>query len=468
MSKRERSCQPSCWPDSPSGNLPEIFASEDVEVAVKSERKTNCVLPPIVERNPECPRRIEPTEPTVENTDSAIGSSRSFNFSQNDQCENLNGSKSRRFLNNRTNATVDTRVPNRREAVVEGLVRRDAALVSTGQRTAVPEPHPRASLDTKKTRNEEICPTSENVIIEEIYLLSLNKRAIPMEQKSRRQGICSPPSLRETTRSDELNGGREVRRCGEILSRRVSSGGSATDLSSSEGLATGVGMARRSRKQSRIRVHPSLRKTRSDESNGFGEIRPCGTSWSHRLATASCAPLHIKEGVDHLVNLTGEAKAAESEGNKGQRMSGERASEGHSEMACAAESEQEQWRPLQGGSDAEEEAKDREEEILACVVTAESVKRQRQRRRLSQRVREANTETRDRKEENLAASVTAESVEKHEQCRRRVGVCESVDKTAARRRRANVLRKKLFGEDLPTEYELMIEQTAERALNKRL
>ena len=466
MSKRERSCQPSCWPDSPSGNLPEIFASEDVEVAVKSERKKNCVFPPIVERHPECPRRIEPTEPTVENTDSAIGNSRSLNLSQNDQCENLNGSKSRRFLNNRTNTTVDGKVPNRREAVVEGLVRRDAALVSTGQRTAVPEPHPRASLDTKKTRNEETCPTSENVIIEEIYLLSLNKRAIPMEQKSRRQGICSPPSLRET-RSDESNGGREVHRCGEILSRRVYTGGSATDLSSSEGLATGVRMARKSRRQSGIRGHPFLRKTRSDESNGFGEIRPCGTSWSHRLATASCAPLHIKEGVDHLVNMTGEAKA-ESERNKGQRMSGERASEGHSEMVGAAESEQEQWRPLQGGSDAEEEEKDREEEILASDVTAESVKRQRQRRRLNQRVREANTDTRDRKEENLATSVTAESVEKHEQYRRRLGVCESVDKTAARRTRAKVLRKKLFGDDIPTEYELMVEQTAERALNKRL
>lgn len=472
-SKHERVFQPSYWPDSRSGNLPEIFASDSVElVAVKSERKQGCVLPPIV----------EPSQPTVENTNSAIGRSGSFNFAQNDRCENLNDYKSGRFLNNRTNATViDGKVPNRKEPMVEGLVRIDAAFVSTGQRAAVTELHPRAGLDTKKSRDEKTvfqrrngssaCPTSQNVIIEEIYLLSVNKRAIPMEQKSRRQGICDHPSLRET-RSDETNGVRGIRRCGEMLSRRVYYGGAVTDLSSLEELGTGVGKATRSRKPSGIRGHRSLRKTRSDESNGFREIRPCGKNWSHGLVTTSNASLHVKEGIDEVVHISDKA-GAESEERKGQRMSRERASEDNSEAASAAESEQEkeQWRQLQGVSDAAEETKGTEEENMACVVTAESVKRQKQRRR-RQRVSEANIETKESKEENLPcgvkAGVTAKSAKKQEQRSRRVGICENVDKTAAYRRRAKVLRKKLFGEDLPTDYELMIEQTTRRALNKKL
>lgn len=443
MSKHKGLFQPGYdWPESRSGNLPEILASD--------EGKKGCVLPPLVERNPK--RRIEPTQPTVENTDNAvIKRSGSVSFSQNDQSENLNGYKSRRCLNNRSNATVfDGKVPRRREAIVEGLVRRDAASFA--------EQHPRASLDTKKSRNEKTCSTSENVIIEEIYLLSLNKRAIPMEQKSRHS------SLRET-RSDEPNKGEGVSRYGEILSRRVYYDGSLTDSSFPEGLATGMNLARKPRRQSEISGHRSLRKTTSDESNESSENRPCGTIGSHPLARASYASLHRKEANDKVVNMTGEAKA-ESEEEKGEQMSRERASEGP-EAAGAAESEQEQeqeqrWQ-LQVASEAKEEAKGREEEMLACVATAELVQRQKQQRR-RRRVSKTNTETRDREEE------PAKSVEKREQRRRRDGVCETVDKTAARRRRVKVLRKKLFGDDLPVDYELMTEQETAigRVLNKRL
>lgn len=445
MSKHKGLFQPGYdWPESRSGNLPEILASD--------ERKKGCVLPPLVERNPKCQRRIEPTQPTVENTDNAvIKRSGSVSFSQNDQCENLNGYKSRRCLNNRSNATVfDGKVPRRREAIVEGLVRRDAASFA--------EQHPRASLDTKKSRNEKTCSTSENVIIEEIYLLSLNKRAISMEQKSRHS------SLRET-RSDEPNKGEGVSRYGEILSRRVYYDGSLTDSSFPEGFATEMNLARKPRRQSEISGHRSLRKTRSDESNESSENRPCGTIGSHPLARASYASLHRKEANDKVVNMTGEGKA-ESEEEKGEQMSRERASEGP-EAAGAAESEQEQeqeqrWQ-LQVASEAKEEAKGREEEMLACVVTAELVQRQKQQRRC-RRVSKTNTETRDREEES------AGSVEKREQRRRRNGVCETVDKTAARRRRVKVLRKKLFGDDLPVDYELMTEQETAigRVLNKRL
>ena len=498
VSKQEGLFQPSYWPGSRSGNLPETFASDAVEVAVKSERKNGCIFPPIV----------EPTQPTVEDRDSAIRKSGSFSFAQHDRCENLTDYKSRRFLNNRANATViDGKVANQNEPMVEGLVRRDAAFVSTGQRAAVTGPYPRTDLDTKKSRNESTvfqrrngslaCPTSGSVIVEEIYLLSLNKRAVPGELKSpRRQGICDHPSLRET-RSEESN--RGIRRCGEILSRRVYYGGSATDLSSSEEFAIGVSKASESRRQG----HRSLRKTRVDESNGSGEILPCPKICSHRLARTSNASLHVKEGIGRVVNMTHEARA---ESEEGQRMSRERACEDNSEAASAAESEQER-RQLQEVSDAEDGAKGREEENLACIVTVESVKGQNQWRQ-HQRVGEANIETRDSKEENLArgvtagvsaesierqeqrkrrqsgseanietrdsnqenlaCGVTAESVEKREQRRRRDGVCETVDKTAANRRRAKVLKKKLFGEDLPIDYELMIEQTVGRALNKRL
>lgn len=452
MSKHQGLFQPgNDWPESRSGNLPDIIASD--------ERKKGCVLPPIVERNPKCQRRIEPTQPTVENTDNAaIKRSGSVSFSQNDQCENLNGYKSRRCLNNRTNATVfDEKVPHRREAIVEGLVRRDAASVA--------EQHPRTSLDTKKSRNEKTCSTSENVIIEEIYLLSLNKRATPMEQKSRRQGSCGHSSLRET-RSDESNDGRGVSRYGEMLSRRVYYDGSSTDLSFPEEVATGMSLARKPRRQRGISGHRSLRKTRSDESNGSSENRPCGTIGSHPFATASYASLHRKEANDKVVIMTGEAKA-ESEEEKGERMSRERASEGHNEAAGAAESEEEQeqeqrWQ-LQLVSEAKEEAKGGEEEMLACAATAESLERQKQQRR-RRSVSKTNTETMDKKEES------AESVEKGEQRRRRDGVCEAVDKTAARRRRVKVLKKKLFGDDLPIDYELMTEQksTTGRVLNKRL
>lgn len=446
MSKHKGLFQPGYdWPESRSGNLPEILASD--------ERKKGCVLPPLVERNPKCQRRIEPTQPTVENTDNAvIKRSGSVSFSQNDQSENLNGYKSRRCLNNRSNATVfDGKVPRRREAIVEGLVRRDAASFA--------EQHPRASLDTKKSRNEKTCSTSENVIIEEIYLLSLNKRAIPMEQKSRHS------SLRET-RSDEPNNGEGVSRYGEILSRRVYYDGSLTDSSFPEELATEMNLARKPRRQSEISSHRSLRKTRSDESNESSENRPCGTIGSHPLARASYASLHRKEANDKVVNMTGEGKA-ESEEEKGEQMSKERANEGHNEAAGAAESEQEQEKEqrwiLQVASEAKEEAKGREEEMLACVATAELVQRQKQQRRC-RRVSKTNTETRDREEES------AGSVEKREQRRRRNGVCETVDKTAARRRRVKVLRKKLFGDDLPVDYELMTEQETAigRVLNKRL
>lgn len=449
MSKHQGLFQPGYdWPESRSGNLPEILASD--------ERKKGCVLPPI-ERNPKCQQRKEPTQPIVESTDNAaIKRSGSVTFSHNDHCDNLNGYKSHRFLNNRTNATVfDGKVPNRREAMVEGLVRRDAASVA--------EQHPRASLDTKKSRNEKVCSTSENVIIEEIYLLSLNKRAIPMEQKSRRQGICGHSSLRET-RSDEPNGGRGVSRYGKLLSRRVYYDGSSTDLSFPEGLATEMSLARKPRRQSGISGHRSLRKTRSDESKGSSENRPCGTIGSHPLATALYASWHRKEAIDKVVNMTGEAKA-ESEEEKGERVSRERA-KGHNEAAGATESEEEEqeqrWQ-LQVASEAKEEAKGGEEEMLVCAATAESVERQKQQRR-RRSVSKTNPETRDMKEES------AESVEKGEQRRRRDGVCETVDKTAARRRRVKVLKKKLFGDDLPIDYDLMTEQETAigRVLNKRL
>ena len=479
-SKHEGVFQPSYWSDSCSGNLPEIYASDAVEmVTVKSERKKECVLLPIV----------EPTQPIVENTESKNGRSGSFNFAQNDRCENLS---------DRTNATViDGNVPNRRKPMVEGVARRDTAFVSTGQRTAVTEP----SIDTQKSRIEKTvfqrrngslaCPTSENVIIEEIYLLSLNKRAVPMEQKSRRQGIYHHPSPGKT-RSNETNGVRGISRCGELLSRCVYYGGSATDLSSLEELGRGEDKARKLCRQSEISGHRSLRKTRSDESNGFGEIRPCGRTWSYRLATTSNASLHGKEGIGQLVNMTDEVRA-ESEEEKGRHMGREKVSENNSEAACAAEpeQEQEQRRLLQ-------ETRDMKEENLVCVVTAETMRRQNQRRR-RHGVSEANRiETRDSKEESLACGVTAKSIEKqeqprrrqrisegnieardacavnaesvgkHEQRSRRDGVCESVDKTAASRRKAKILRKKLFGEDLPIDFELMIEQTAGRALNKRM
>ena len=512
-SKNEGLFQPSNWPDSRSGNLPEVFASDAVEVAVEGERRKGerCFLPPIV----------QPTRPTIEKTGDAIGRPGSFNdLAQNDRCENLNDYKSRRFLNSRPVAIVtDGKVPNRREPMVEGLVRRDAAFVSTGQQATVTEHHLRAlRLDTKKSRNEKTvfqrrngsfaCPTSENVIIEEIYLLPLNKRAVPMEQKSQRQGICNPLSLRET-RSDESNGVREIHRFGEILSRSVYYGGSATDLSSLEEFGSGMDMAKEPRRQSGIRCHQSLRKTRSEESNGFGEIRPCGKICSHRLAATSNASLHVNEKIGREVNMTEETRAERSDQRrKGQQIRKEIASEDNSEAASAAESEQERRPQLQGVNEAEEEAKSGEEESFACVVTAESVNRQRQRRRHKgvneanietrdskreenlacgvtaelvekqeqrrrhQRASKANIETRDSKEEGLPCDVTAgvaaESIEKQEQRRRRDGVCETVDKTAARRRRAKVLRKKLFGEDLPVDYELMIEHTIGRVLNKRL
>lgn len=457
-SKHNGLFQPSYWPDSRSDNLPEIFASGSVVVAVQRERKKRCVLPPIVEPNQVSLRRIEPIQPTVENTDNAIGKSGSLNFAQNDRCENSNDYRSRGFLNNRTTATViDGKVPKRRETMVEGLFRRDTALVSTGQRTDVAVPHSRVRLDAKKTSNEKTvfqgrnsrlpCPTSENVVIEEIYLLSRNRQAVSEKQKSRRQGICDHPSVRETA-SDESDEVKGIRRCGEILSRRVYYSGSATHLSSSEELGTGVGMTRKSRRQGGICGHPSLRETRSDESNGFRGIRPCGKIWPHRLPCYG---------------------AAESEERNGQRMRREKVREGNSEAAGAAESEQEQERPRerQGVGETEKEAKGREEENLAGVVTAASVERQGQRRR-RQRVIEDESEARDRDEETLAFVVTAESEEKQEQRRRRNGVCETVDTTAASRRRAKVLKKKLFGEDLPIDYELMIEQTIGRALNKRL
>ena len=531
-SKNSDLFQPSYWPGGRPGNLPKIFASDVVEVAVKSERKKRCVLPPIV----------QPTKPIVENTGSAIGRSGSFNLAQNDWFATLNDYKSCSFLNNRSNAAVqiDGKVPNRGDTMVEGLVRRDAAFISTGQRASVAEPHPRAGLDTKKSRKEKTvfqgrndamtCPTSENVIVEEIYRLSLNKR---------RQGICDHLSPRNTRR-DETNGARGIHRCGEILSRRFYYSGSATDLSSSEELETGVDMAREQRRQSGIRRHRSLRKTRSDESNGSGEICPCGKTGCHRLATTSNASLDVNEEIGREVNMTDETRA-ESEERKGQRISRDRASEDNSEAASAARSEQEQQlRHLQGVSEAEEEAKGEEEEIFACGITAESVNRQRQRRRRQgvseaniatrdnkgetlacgvtvaesiekqkqrrrlHRVSKADIETRDGKEESLACGITAESTEKRkkqrrrhhrvskanietsdslacgvtagvtaesvakQERRRRDAVCETVDKTAASRRRAKVLKKKLFGEDLPVDYELMIEHTIGRALNKRL
>ena len=537
MSKNRNLFQPSYWPDSRPGNLPKIFASDAVEVAVKSERSKGYVLPPIV----------QPTQPTVENTASAMGRSGSFNLAQNDRFETLNDYKSCSFLNNRSNVTViDGKVPNRGETMVEGLVRRD----STGQRASVAEPHPRAGLDTTKSRKEKtvfqggkgsmVCPTSENVIIEEIYRLSLNKRAVPMEHKPWRQGIRDHLSPRETRR-DETNGARGIHRCGEILSRRFYFGGSTTDLSSSEELGTGVGMAREPRRQSGIRRHRSLRKSRSDESNGSREICPCGKTGCHRLATTSNASLHVNDEISRVVNMKDETRA-ESEERNGQRISREGASEDNSEAASAARSEQQQLRHLQGVS--EEEAKGEEEELFTSGITAESVNRQRQRRR-RQGVSEANIETRDNEEETLACGVTAaESIEKQKQprrlhrvskanletrgskeeslacgitaestekrkkqrerrhsvsianietsdgeeerlaCgitaavraesvakqerRRRDGVCETVDETAASRRRMKVLKKKLFGDDLPVEYELMTEHTIGRALNKRL
>ncbi|KAL9952804.1 hypothetical protein ACROYT_G040114 [Oculina patagonica] len=64
----------------------------------------------------------------------------------------------------------------------------------------------------------------------------------------------------------------------------------------------------------------------------------------------------------------------------------------------------------------------------------------------------------------LASPTTDESGVRQREQMRRQGVCQAVDETAARRRRARVLKKRLFGDDLPNDDELMIQ----RALNKRI
>ena len=80
-------------------------------------------------------------------------------------------------------------------------------------------------------------------------------------------------------------------------------------------------------------------------------------------------------------------------------------------------------------------------------------------------------EAANEEKEHLASLGTDESAgaeERQGQQMRRQGVCEAVDNTAARRRRARVLKKKLFGDDVPIHDEIIIEEMLLRGLNKRM
>ena len=103
-----------------------------------------------------------------------------------------------------------------------------------------------------------------------------------------------------------------------------------------------------------------------------------------------------------------------------------------------------------------------------CYATDESVERESE-QICRHGVCEVKDEAGEKGKEFPTCLNTDEPEEKQgQQMGRRQGVCEAVDNTAACRRRARVLKKKLFGDDLPIHGELMMEGTAQRALNKRL
>ncbi len=481
-----------------SDNLPGISSTHDAVVETQSETAKECLFPPIVAKHGVSKRRRQPNE-----RDERLKDRRKEGF-RHDQ---------------RTMSVIDGEVPNR-EIMGQRLERSDTALVSTSQQIEY-VPYPRTSSDTMRTRNEKMalerrsclvsCPASENVIIEEVYLLPRSKSTVSMTHRSRRQEICRHPALR-ATRSDESSGLRGIRHCGDILSRRVYYNVSETGFSSSlfgkEEICEKVAMTDKAR-AAHLRNLPVQQKEYQQKTTEYEQFG--ATAKQHVLSQ-----LHQENTTESTTEASNQDDSTAFHTSPSLMIfHGEAVIAKHLVMArdkeknysaChvtdESEERQEQRKRRHGVCEAKYEARVKEEENSEGQTTKESKERQRQQMQCHG-VCEAKYESRDKDEEQSLGHTTdefderqgeqirsqggcgakeeatdeerenppracltteLESEERQDQQMRRQGVCQAVDETAARRRRARVLKKRLFGDDLPNDDELMIQ----RALNKRM
>ena len=361
--------------------------------------------------------------------------------------------------NQRTASGIDKKILKICELC--GPFERGYAAGSTGPQT-VPHP-PRPNLDAKQTRtgfqrrNSQLpWPSSENVIIEEIYLLPQSKNS--MKQRTRRQGVCGHPPVRE---SDGL---REIRLCGEMISRCIYYSGSVTDSMGKKEIGEGVAMANETR-ATRDGIFETTNQRRKKEERelvqrGAGrnatsfpgeEMRDPGNEVGRN--DAGIIGRHERRRLPSYTSAPISPRGQKSSPQTRQERQGT-ASE-HDQIGAAAK---QHFYPSQSHREntAESRAKtsDNKDDVFTASHPSSSV---------------IFYEARVKERKTSAHYIIAESAEKHVPgpCTRRHGVCEAVDVTAISRRKLRVLKKKIFGDDLPNIEEVMVNGRVRGALNKR-
>ena len=505
---------------SSSDNLPVISSNPGGVLPTQSETATECRFPPIMRPDRGYRRRREPSG----------------------WHEKLNYRGSGEFFDHRrTMPDLGEEVPNRKDKKGRGPKRSDVKTVSSGQKTEH-VPHSPTSLDAKRPRERKTTfqrrnsslsyPASENVIIEEIYLLPQRKKADSMTKKSQRQEIRDHLPLRDT-RSDgsgELSG---IRCCGEILSRRVCYSDCSINDSSrllfgrneidTRGAMTNEVRAAHLRNSPHFlyrenkhgartedKVHPEAeteweqlgangqqQQQQQQQQQGPSQLHQENMSESFSRAEASnqdrfSASYHQSPGIVHGKSVVAEdlngAKDNEKEHSaccvtdRTGRMRRYGVYEARTEAQCKeveysvgySTDKSEESQAHQEFCEGSDEATDKEKERLVRPTSDESGEREMRRQRDAtqmqcQRGCAAKDEATDEDREYSTSPATDEPAEGRQgQQMRRQGVCEAVDNTAARRRRARVLKKKLFGDDPPIHDELMTQEVLRRGLNKRL
>ena len=422
-----------------SHNLPGIPPTYRTAKTVQSEKERECRFPPIAGQDQALQRRRKPSETRVKDVEDISSFSDKSNESEGNE----------KFSDRRPDGFLDDRRKKIQLKIGQELERSDAALASTSKQKA------------HRTNSSLPFPATENVIIEEIYLLPKSKSADSL--RSERQGICGHPALRET-RSEDTNELRRIRHCGELLSRRIYSSRSPSPITFHGEVVTVKALNEEREKEKENSVCYATGRTKEKQAqrirrHGICEVKDEATNKEEETSVGySTDESDEKEG--QYERPQGICEALDETTDKEKE---------NPSRACLTtdESEEKQGQKMgpRGICEAKGEAAEKEKEnpSRACLTTDESEEKQEQQMG-PHGICEAKDEAADKEEKISRSYTTDESEERRGQQMRRQGVCEAVDNTAARRRRARVLKKKLFGDDLPIHDDLMIQ----RALNKRM
>lgn len=321
------------------------------------------------------------------------------------------------------------------------------------------------------------CRSSINVVIEEICLLPQDKNKGSKKGSMQRRGICDLPPARET-RSDESNGWREIRQCGDIISRCIYYRNCGPEVTNSfcsflgkqlideEAHMTDGARASQQRgitRNSRIGLGHGRMSRYTSARFGNSTVRQQTTTDHDQLGAVGTQQLSLQLQHENATETTSQMILSDDEVLAKGMDEAERKGEEDTARYVFANSEGRKGQHVQLREVSDLEERNKAKGKFSCCYTADSPEGHTQRM-----ICEALNEEGNKKEETSASFLgTAEAQNRQTQQTRRRGVCEAVDKAAAGRRRARVLKKRLFGDDLPIDDELITEGELRNILHKR-